>query len=85
MFTFKRIILIVFSLYALCGVTAAAISGGMKASNGPFLAGVPASALLQLLQVVLVERRWALQLHAESGLPALWTHRKILPGLQWRV
>lgn len=59
MFTFKRIVLIVFFLYALCGVTAAFISGGMKASNGPFLAGMFIISLL-VLDGVLIKRNFGL-------------------------
>ena len=59
MFTFKRIILLVFFLYALCGATAAAISSGMKASNGPFLAGMFIISLL-LLDGVLIKRSFGL-------------------------
>ena len=59
MSTFKRIIRIVFFLYALCGVTVAAISSGMKASNGPFLAGMFIISLL-VLDGVLIKRSFGL-------------------------
>ena len=59
MVTFKRTVLIVFFLYALCGLTAAVISGGMKASNGPLLAGMFIISLL-VLDGVLIKRNFGL-------------------------
>ena len=59
MFAFKKTVLIVFFLYAVCGVVAAVISGGMKASNGPFLAGMFITSLL-FLDGVLIKRNFGL-------------------------
>ena len=60
MFTFKKTVLTVFFLYALCGVIATVISSGMKASNGPFLAGIFIISLL-VLDGVLIKRSFGLK------------------------
>ena len=59
MFTFKSIVLIVLVLYALFGGTAAFMSSGMKASNGPLLAGIFIISLL-VLDGVLIKRNFGL-------------------------
>ena len=59
MFTFKRLVLTVCTLYALCGATAAVLSSDMKGSGGPLLAATFILTLLAL-DIGLIKRRFSL-------------------------
>ena len=59
MFTFKRLVLTVCTLYALFGATAAVLSSGMKGSSGPLLAAIFILTLLAL-DIGLIKRRFGL-------------------------